>query len=141
MALSAFVDPSAAPTPEALAETLGPAAGAWWSSLLDAVRADAGDIAETWACSSRKTGWAMRVLRGDRVLAYLTPLAGSMLVGVVLGEKAIAAATAAGLASERTLAVVAAAPRYAEGRGARIGVESEADLAVAIELVRIKLAR
>lgn len=140
MALSAFEDPARAPTPETLAATLGPAA-AWWASLLEDVRAHAGDSTETWAFSSPKTGWSMRVLRGDRVLAYLTPGAGTMLTGVVLGEKAIAAGTAAGLASERTLAVIAAAPKYAEGRGVRITVASEADLAVAKELVRIKLAR
>lgn len=140
MALSAFDDPATPPTPETLAATLGPAA-AWWSALLDDVRAQAGEITEAWACSSAKAGWSMRVLRGDRVLAYLTPRSGSMLVGVVLGEKAIAAATAAGIVSERTLAVVEAAPKYAEGRGVRIAVASEADLEVATELVRIKLAR
>jgi hypothetical protein len=140
VALSAFDDPGTPPTPETLAATLGPAA-AWRASLLDDIRTNAGEVTEAWAFSGPRSGWSMKVLRGARVLAYLTPRAGSMLVGVVLGEKAIAAATAAGLASERTLEVIAAAPRYAEGRGVRITVESEADVIVAKELVRIKLLR
>jgi hypothetical protein len=140
MALSAFDDPAAPPTPEALAATLGPASP-WWAALVEEVRATAGEVTERWAFSGPKNGWSMRVLRGDRVIAYLTPRAGSILVGVVLGEKAIAAATAAGTVSTRTLDVVAAAPRYAEGRGVRIAVETGDDLAVAKDLARIKLGR
>ena len=64
-----------------------------------------------------------------------------MLAGVVLGDKAIATATAAGGVSERTLAIVSAAPKYAEGRGVRFLIESPEDLEVARQLVRIKLAR
>jgi hypothetical protein len=139
VALSAFGDPMAAPSAGTLAEVLGEAA-AWWSALVDGTRAIAGEISEAWSFGGPRTGWSMRLLRGDRVLAYLTPQAGKFLVGVVLGEKAIAAATA-GLASEGTLAVVEAAPRYAEGRGVRIIVETEADLAVATELARIKILR
>jgi hypothetical protein len=126
-------------SPDTLAATLGPAAG-WWTALLDDLGATAGDITEAWACSSPKTGWSMRVQRGERVLAYLTPQADAMLVGVVLGEKAITAATAAGLVSERARAVLEAAPRYAEGRGVRITLESGADLAVAKELLQAKLS-
>jgi hypothetical protein len=140
VAISAFGDPATSPTPETLAATLGPAAP-WWSALLEDVCAHAGGVTEAWACTSARTGWSMRILHGDRVLAYLTPRSGSLLVGVVLGEKAIGAATAAGLASERTLATLAAAPRYAEGRGVRIPVETEEDLEVAKQLVRIKLQR
>ena len=141
MALSAFDDPATPPTPEALAAALGPATTARWAALLDDARVAAGAVTETWSFSSPKAGWSMRILRGDRVLAYVTPQAGSMLVGVVLGEKAIAAATAAGLASARTLAVIEAAPRYAEGRGVRTPVDTDDDLEVAKELVRVKLAR
>jgi hypothetical protein len=140
VALSAFDDPAAAPTADTLTEVLGEAAP-WWRALVDDVRRNAGTVTETWSFGGTKSGWSMRLLKGDRVLVYLTPQDGRLLVGGVLGEKAIAAATTAGIASERTLAVIAAAPRYAEGRGVRITVESEADLPVAMELARTKLAR
>ncbi|HYO42901.1 MAG TPA: DUF3788 family protein, partial [Candidatus Limnocylindrales bacterium] len=94
MAISAFDDPDTPPTPETLASTLGAATAARWAALLDDVRAIAGDVTHRWGFSSPKAGWTMRILAGDRVLAYVTPRAGSILVGVVLGEKAIATATA-----------------------------------------------
>ena len=63
-------------------------------------------------------------------MVHLMLQAGTFLVGVALGKKAIAAAEAAGIASVRTLEIVAAAPKYAEGRGVRYPVASDADLAV-----------
>ncbi len=140
MALSAFDDPTNPPTPEGLDATLGPAAHAWTELIAD-VRLHAGELTETWAFASAKFGWSLRLVQQKRVLVYLTPQAGRLLVGVVLGEKAIARTEAAGLASKRTLEVLDAAPRYAEGRGVRVPVETEDDLAVAIELTRIKIGR
>ena len=72
----------------------------------------AGDLAETWHHGGAKYGWSMRLVRKDRNLVHLTPQAGMFLVGVALGEKAIAAAEAAGIVSVRTLEIVAAAPEY-----------------------------
>jgi hypothetical protein len=140
VALSAFDDPAQGPTPDELEPVLGPAARCW-SDLIAEVRRHAGTIEETWRFSGPKYGWSMRLVEGKRVIVYLTPQAGQVLVGVSLGEKAIAAAEAAGLASARTLEIVAAAPRYPEGRGVRTPVATGDDLAVAIELARIKLGR
>jgi glucose/arabinose dehydrogenase len=139
-ALSAFDDPSSPPTAEQLAITLGPAERLW-SGLVSDIRLHAPDVTETWNHAGAKYGWSLRLVQGDRNLVHLTPQTGRMLVGVALGEKAIAAATASGLASARTLEVVALAPKYAEGRGVRFGVETDDDLAVAMELARIKLGR
>jgi len=139
VALSAFDDPTRAPTPDELDSALGPAARLW-PELIAAVRRDTGELTETWAFGA-KSGWSMRLVQKERNLVHMTPQAGRMLVGVVLGEKAIARAEAAGLASARTLEVAAAAPRYAEGRGIRFEVETDEDLAVAMELARIKIGR
>ena len=139
MALSAFDDPTRAPTPDELDSALGPAARLW-PGLIAAVHCDTGELTETWAFGA-KSGWSMRLVQKERNLVHMTPQAGRMLVGVVLGEKAIARAEAAGLASARTLEVAAAAPRYAEGRGIRFEVETDEDLAVAMELARIKIGR
>jgi hypothetical protein len=140
VALSALDNPTSPPTPEELDATLGPAAHAWAELIAD-VRHHAGELNETWAFSSAKFGWSLRLVQQKRVLVYLTPQAGRLLVGVVLGEKAIAKATAAGLASARTVVVMDAAPRYAEGRGIRLPVETDEDLALAMELARIKIGR
>jgi hypothetical protein len=88
-----------------------------------------------------KTGWSMRLVHQGRILVYLTPQAGQALVSVVLGEKAIARAEAAGHLSASTREVIDAAPRYAEGRGVRIPMATPDDLSVASELVRIKAGR
>jgi hypothetical protein len=140
MALIAFDDPAGPPTPEELGAMLGPGARLW-AELVAAVRRHAGEMtAERWVFGA-KHGWSMRLVLGERILVYLTPQAHQLMVGVVLGEKAIATAEAAGLASERTLEVVAGAPRYAEGRGIRLQVVTDEDLATAIELARVKLGR
>ena len=116
MALSAFVDPTSPPAPAELDATLARRARVGRAGCR--VPHHAGDVTATWA--SRARGSAGRCASsGRRVLVYLTPQAGRVLVGVVLGEKAIAVAAAAGLASGRTLEVMAAAQRYAEGRAVR----------------------
>jgi hypothetical protein len=140
VALSAFDDPAHPPTAEELAAILGPTMPLWTELVAD-VRRHAGDVTEAWHHGGAKFGWSMRLVRKDRNLVYLTPQPGTFLVGVALGEKALAAARAAGIASDRTLEIVAAAPKYAEGRGVRYPVASDDDLAVARELARIKVAR
>lgn len=140
MAFSAFDDPTHPPSPEELDATLGVAARSWTELVAD-VRRLAGELTETWAFAGAKYGWSLRLVRQERVLVHVTPQAGRMLVGIGLGEKAIAKAKAADLASGETLAVIAAAPKYAEGRGVRLPVATPADLAVAKELCRIKLGR
>jgi hypothetical protein len=140
VALSALDDPARPPTAEQLAARLGPAAPLWTELVADVAR-HAGDLAETWHHGGAKCGWSMRLVRKDQNVVHLTPQSGTFLVGVALGEKAIAAAEAAGIACVRTLEIVAAAPKYAEGRGVRYPVASDDDLAVAKELARIKLGR
>jgi hypothetical protein len=140
VALSAFDDPAHPPTEVDLAAILGPASPLWTNLVADVARR-ASDTVEAWRYGGPTFGWSMRLVRKDRNLLYLTPQAGTFIVGVALGEKAIAAAEASGIASTRTLEIVAAAPKYAEGRGVRYPVALDDDLAVARELARIKLAR
>ena len=140
MALSAFADVTAPPTRVALEAALGPAAPLW-SDLEARIRELASDVEEAWNHGGAKVGWSMRLVHEGRIVVYLTPQVGQVLVGVVLGEKAIARAETAGIVSARTREVIAAAPRYAEGRGVRIPMATGDDLSVASELVRIKLGR
>jgi hypothetical protein len=138
VALSAFEDPAAAPSREELVAVLGPAT-LLWDDLVTDVKRRADAVTEGWNHAGPKFGWSMRLVLGDRILVRLTPQVGRLLVGVTLGKKAIDLAATSGGASERTLEVVAVAPRYAEGRGVRFPVATVDDLLVAEELCRIKL--
>lgn len=138
MALSAFDDKSHCPTPAELARVLGPAAAAW-RQLVDETARDHGPLVELWNFAGAKFGWSLRLKQKDRVVLYLTPQAGQFLVGLVLGEKAVAAA-----GRDLPPAVLAAldeAPRYAEGRGLRLPVSERHDLPAILRLVAAKLAR
>ncbi len=138
MALSAFDDPKAPPSDRDLSQRLGAAAPAW-SALLSKLRQDVDGLDEVWGFAGAKFGWSLRVRRKERVLLYLTPSDGSFLAGIVLGEKAVAAARGAGL-PDALLARIEAAPRYAEGRGLRIPLGPGDDVEPIRRLVALKLA-
>ncbi|MRR12260.1 DUF3788 family protein, partial [bacterium] len=74
----------------------------------------------------------------DRVILYLTPQHGAFLIGLVLGERAAQCAEAGSL-PPLALAALAAAPKYAEGRGIRVSVTSSAELEAAQALIAFKL--
>ena len=108
MALSVFDDRSHPPSTTSVQQALGRCAHLW-SALVEKVRMLGGDIEQEWTFAGRNYGWSMRLKRKDRNLVDPTPCDGHFLVGVVLGEKAIAAARAAGAAAG-VLALVEAAP-------------------------------
>ena len=84
-------------------------------------------------------GWSLRLKRGKRVIVYMTPGTGQFLALFALGEKACAAAREAGLPA-CVVALIADAPKYAEGRGVRIPVRTKKDAAAIRALASIKLA-
>lgn len=137
MALSVFDDRKAPPTEAAIGEALGRSAAAW--SRLKAELTGESALEEEWAFAGAKFGWSLRLKRGKRVIAYMTPCAGHFLASFVLGEKACAAALKAGLPAS-ILAAIANAPRYAEGRGFRIPVRALREIPGLLELAAIKLA-
>ena len=139
MSLSVFADRGHAPSADQLREALGESHPSW-IRLIDHVRSRRDRLREEWAYPGAKFGWSLRLREGDRNLLYLTPGRGEFLVGVVLGDRAIAAAREAG-ASAEALALADAAPKYAEGRGIRVSVREPDDLPLAMELAGIKLAR
>jgi uncharacterized protein DUF3788 len=140
MPSSAFDVRAHRPTEREVRSALG-AAAPFWASLIEAVREQCTPVTEEWSFASAKVGWSMRLKHGDRIVLYLTPQEGRFVTGVVLGDKAVSAAKAAGRVSEAALAVVSAAPKYAEGRGIRLTVASAAELAIARELALIKVGR
>jgi hypothetical protein len=69
----------------------------------------------------------------------MTPCDGFFLASFVLGERAVQAAHAQGLPTV-LLAQIDAAKKYAEGRGVRVEVRTQADLRGLVELAAIKAA-
>lgn len=137
MSLSVFEASARAPRPADLANALGRALPRW-QGLIARVSAAHPPIEPAWHCAGRSFGWSLRLVRRDRVALYLIPQAGGFLAGVVLGAKAEAAARAAGLPAT-VLALLDAAPRYAEGRGVRIPVRTLADARAVERMVAAKL--
>lgn len=138
MALSAFADKSSPPTPDAVAAVLGPA---WepWQALQDRLQAEVGPLAPIWGFTSKSTGWGLRLRRGERVVLYLTPQAGQFLASLALGDRALAVARGSGLPPQ-VLAVLDAAPRYAEGTGVRLVIRQAQEIPAVLLLARAKLA-
>jgi hypothetical protein len=138
MALSAFEDRATPPTEQALTQALGRAARAW-GLVKERVGQQCEPLREEWAFAGAQFGWSLRLKHGQRVIVYMTPGRGQFLASFVLGEKACAAARAAGLPAS-VLALIEAAPKYAEGRGFRMPVRTVKDADAVSKLAAIKLA-
>lgn len=137
MALSALDDPTREPDEEQTAAVLGDA-GAVWRELQAWLRAETAVDRFEWGTSGRKYGWGLRAKAGKRTVIHLIPQRGLFLVGLVLGDRAVAAVAASTL--PRTVReIVAGAKRYAEGTGFRLPVTAVSDLDAVRQLVRIKL--
>jgi hypothetical protein len=136
VALSAFDDPVHSPGPAGVRLCLGGAAPLW-ADLVAHVAGTCPPLEEIWSFAGAKFGWSLRLKRAERVLVYLTPQDGRFLVGLVLGEKAVAAASEKGL-PPAVRALLDAAPRYAEGRGIRLTIEPGDDLENVKRLVALK---
>lgn len=134
MALSAFADKDHHPEASELKAMLGRSA-AHWDALVAELERGYDPLTQEWRFSGAKYGWSLQLKHKKRAIVYLAPCERHFLASTALGEKAVAAAKAAGLSGE-ALEVVEAAPRYAEGRGVRIPVRSKKDL----EAVRTVLA-
>ncbi len=125
--------------PADLNQRLGEAASLWESAIVH-VRGRSPNVIETWHFVSSEIGWSLRLVERKRILVYLTPGDGQFRVGLVLGKKAVLEAREAGLSKE-TVAILDAAPTYAEGHGVRFDVASALDLEMFRELFAIKVAR
>ena len=136
MALSAFTDRAAPPDERALGEMLGRASGLWMD-LRAALHAAHGPLMEQWSYAGDAYGWSLRMKEKKRALIYLTPCRGYFIASFALGEKACRAAHERGL-PPALLAIIEAAPKYAEGRGVRIPVRRKGDLAGIRRLAALK---
>lgn len=137
MTLSAFENPAHPPAPEELHEVLG-SSHAVWKALVEVARGACPSLSEAWHHGGSRFGWSLRLKQKDRVILYLTPQRDSFLAGLVLGERAAQAAEDAPI-PRRAKEALSAAPRYAEGRGIRLVVKSEAEVEALLSLLTFKL--
>jgi len=122
------------PTAAELHAALGKSTSVW-PLLLSVLEEQYGTLTLHWRPSELAFGRLCLVRRGDRTLVYLMPMAGQLLVGVVLDEKAYGLAQASGLRPAIKQMLAEAKPT-AEGRGIRFVVKTEADVAEVVTLAR-----
>lgn len=135
--LSAFGDKGRAPTEEEVRRTLA-AAAPIWERLVAHVTETCPKVTEQWNFAGAKFGWSMRLRSKERIVLYLIPQAGQVLVGIVLGPRVVAAAADADLPAA-VRAALDAAPRHAEGTGLRLPVASPEELPAVFTLVALKM--
>lgn len=138
MAISIFDDKAHQPDESDLQQVLGKTYKLW-CVLKDHVLEKYAPITPEWGYAGKSTGWGLRLKAQKRAVLYMTPCNGYFLASFALGEKAVAAAHAAKLPAS-VLDVIDKAPKYAEGRGVRIGVRTSADLESIKKLAAIKMA-
>ena len=110
---------------------------ALWDELLEKLRALGIDATE-WNSYSRKAGWALKVIRRQRVIVYLSPMQEGFRASFALRDRAVKEALAANLPA-KVLKVIREARRYAEGTAVRLEVNSRGDLASVLKLAAIKM--
>jgi hypothetical protein len=138
VSLGALDDAGSPPTERSLAAVLG-RARASWTRLRAALQAAHGPLTEEWYFAGKAFGWSFRLRQGKRVLVYMLPCRSHFLASFALGEAACRAARTAGL-SAPILALLDAAPKYAEGRGVRITVRTRQHVDAVLQLAALKAA-
>ena len=136
MATNAFAGSATQPSDGELSSALGNQR-ALWDELLEKLRA-LGIEGREWSSYSRKSGWALKVLRKQRVIVYLNPMHGGFRASFALGDRAVEQALASKFPL-RVLKVIREARRYAEGTAVRLEVNSHADVAIIVKLAMIKM--
>jgi len=138
MALSDLDDKAVEPTADEVARVLGPSETLWYD-LISRMEAGYGPLSEDWSFSGAKYGRSLRLKQKKRTIIYLIPQNQGFLAGIVLGDRALSLLRRDALSPE-TLLVIDEAPRYGEGTGFRIPVNSEADCAAAEVIIEAKMS-
>ena len=138
MASSVFGDKATAPDEVGLAAALGPA-GARWAATIEELGRSFQPLEVSWSYGGKAHGWSLRCSHWGRPVVYLTPLDQAFRASLALPERAMPAALEAGLPAD-VHDLVSAAPAYPEGRGVRLPITSDDDVASLLVLVRIRMA-
>jgi len=137
MALSIFEDKSVVPDDTALKEALGKAYPIW-TEIKSFVYSNYTAATEEWKHSGKNYGWGFRLRDKTRVIVYLTPGKDCFKFSVVFGAKATERALNE-VHSGDIRAIIQSAPVYAEGRGFRMEVNNDKNMADIKTLILVKL--
>ena len=137
MALSAFDDKSREPSEDDLESVMGRAIK-HWMAIVKKAASDYPPLDQSWGFAGTAWGWSLRLRQKKRTIMYLTPCKGYFIAGFALGEKAVRAASEAGL-DQSTLSLIDSARKYAEGRAVRIEVRRKRDRDQVLRLAAIKM--
>jgi len=138
MDLSIFTDKIKIPDDLMLREALGELHPVW-KEIRDYVFHVYPNATEEWNFPGQKYGWSFRIKDKKRAIIYLLPRDKYFLVALVFGAKAVAEAMASGISKDNKY-TIESAKVYAEGRGFRIEVRSDAISEDIKTLIGIKVA-
>ncbi|MBN2613537.1 MAG: DUF3788 domain-containing protein [Bacteroidales bacterium] len=138
MSSGIFAEKLIKPDERMLATVLGKAK-TWFDSICLFIKNEYGGVTPEWKFYNQKSGWIFKLLNKKRNVVFITPCEKFFRVVFIFGDKAVDAVLKSEL-SQSIKNELATATKYAEGRRISIEVKSEADLAVVISLIRIKLA-
>jgi hypothetical protein len=128
-----------APSADALASGLG-AARDVWEAIIASLAERFPPLVQSWKPSKSDFGRMCLLTHKKRTLLYLTPENGTVVVALVLGERAAALALESDL-PDGIKALIREARPYAEGRGIRFPVSSADGVPAVAQLVALKAAR
>lgn len=134
--MSCAVQRTKAPADAELKAALGKSADLW-KEIVEAVGKAFPPLQQEWRPSKLDFGRMCLLRQKDRTLVYLVPMAGQMLVGVVLGQRAYELAMESDLPAPVKKMLSDAKP-YVEGRGIRFTPRSMKDVASIVKLVQLK---
>jgi ABC-type uncharacterized transport system YnjBCD substrate-binding protein len=132
-----FLEKEPAPDDARLEELLG-RSSTHLRALHAYVEERCGTTTREWKFYGKSGGWQMKTLLKKRNLFFLVPHAGSFSLGFIFGDRAVDAIQKSEL-PESVKAALREARKYAEGRGHLLEVKKKADVAVATQLVNMKV--
>lgn len=135
MTINPFLERAPRPDDAALTRALGKARPHWDAlvAYLDAVGAT-----HEWKHYGAKHGWQLKAVKQKAAVLYMIPHERSFLAALALKGKAIELALASDLPRD-LIDAIETAKDYAEGRPARVEVQTKAEVAVVMRLLAIKL--
>ncbi len=134
---NAFLGKSTRPSDSDLQRALG-RAKPLWDELIGRLASEQDVSNQEWKSYSAKSGWALRLKRGQRTILWLTPSDGLFQVLFILSDKALGDAREERLPA-RVLRMLDEAPRYPEGTGVRLCIKAARDMPVVMKLAEIKV--
>lgn len=138
MAESIFDDKSKAPMTSEIEAALGKTA-ALLKNIEQQLIEEYGEIIREWKFYSKKAGWTLALVYKERRVFHLIPRTGLFTVVFTLGNRAVSAARGSGLPGV-ILSEIENAREYAEGRSIRFDVTSVEDVAIVMQLAKIKMS-